>query len=195
MLTRAAPHHSVNELVGPRSALVRNLTEAYWAGARRGELLIQRCEACSERWHPPLPRCPACHSASVAWIPVSGRGRVYTYTVVYHATHVAMKDRVPYISALIQLDEGPRVLTNLIHCSEEDVRVDMPVHVVFEPLTDEISLPHENLPRVIVCRLGRGSRRLCQLLDFFGGQPQQTAQDFGVVLARFRRPAHGHVGV
>jgi uncharacterized OB-fold protein len=74
-------------------------------------------------------------------VPVSGRGRVYTYTVVYHATHVAMKDKVPYISALIQLDEGPRILTNLRNCSEEDVAVDMRVRVLFEPLTEEITLP------------------------------------------------------
>ncbi len=117
------------------------LTEPYWEGARRGELLLQRCTVCSTLWHPPLPRCPSCHSDAVAWVPASGRGRVYTYTVVYHATHVAMKDRVPYISALIQLDEGPRILTNLRNCAEEDVRVDMPVRVLFEPLTDEITLP------------------------------------------------------
>jgi uncharacterized OB-fold protein len=120
---------------------VTPLTEPYWAGARRGELLIQRCSACGHLWHPPLPRCPECHGASLSWIPVSGRGHVYTYTVVYHATHVAMQDRLPYISALIQLEEGPRVLTNLVHCLEEDVKVDMPVRVVFEPLTEEISLP------------------------------------------------------
>ena len=120
---------------------VTPLTEPYWAGARRGELLIQRCSVCGHVWHPPLPRCPECHGASHSWIPVSGRGQVYTYTVVYHATHIAMKDKVPYISALIQLEEGPRVLTNLVHCAEDDVTVGMPVHVVFEPLTDEIWLP------------------------------------------------------
>lgn len=117
------------------------LTEPYWAGARRGELLIQRCQACGHRWHPPLPRCPACHSADIAWTPVSGRGHVYTYTVVYHATHVAMADKVPYISALIELEEGPRVLTNLRNCTEDEVRVGMPVRLRFEALTPEITLP------------------------------------------------------
>ena len=120
---------------------VTALTEPYWEGAQRGELLLQRCTACSELWHPPLPRCPRCHSDAVEWVAASGRGRVYTYTVVYHATHVAMKDKVPYISALVQLDEGPRVLTNLRNVAEDDVRVDMRVRVVFEPLTDEITLP------------------------------------------------------
>jgi uncharacterized OB-fold protein len=77
----------------------------------------------------------------VTWTPASGRGQVYTFTVVYHATHAAMNDKVPYISALIQLEEGPRILTNLVNCSEEDVSVGMPVHVVFEPLTEDITLP------------------------------------------------------
>ena len=120
---------------------VTPLTEPYWAGARRNELLIQCCNRCATRWHPPLPRCPCCHSSEVTWIPVSGRGRVYTYTVVYHPTHRAMADRVPYITALIELEEGPKVLTNLRNCSEADVRVNMPVRVLFERLTDEITLP------------------------------------------------------
>jgi uncharacterized OB-fold protein len=82
-----------------------------------------------------------CHSADLAWIPASGRGQVYTYTVVYHATHAAMADKVPYICALIQLEEGPRVLTNLRKCTEEEAHIGMPVRLTFEPLTDEISLP------------------------------------------------------
>jgi uncharacterized OB-fold protein len=120
---------------------VTPLTQPYWDGARRGELLLQRCSTCGHRWHPPLPLCPACHSDSVAWEPASGRGHVYSYTVVYHATHVAMADKVPYIAALIELDEGPRVLTNLRNCAEEDAYVGMPVRVAFEALTDEITLP------------------------------------------------------
>ncbi|HEY3063726.1 MAG TPA: Zn-ribbon domain-containing OB-fold protein [Chloroflexota bacterium] len=117
------------------------LTKPYWQGAQQGELLIQRCDQCSHQWHPPLPLCPACHSSAITWVPVSGRGHVYSYTVVYHATHVAMADKIPYISALIQLDEGPRVLTNLRNCPAEQAHVGMPVRLIFEPLTDEITLP------------------------------------------------------
>jgi uncharacterized OB-fold protein len=120
---------------------VTPLTAPYWEGARRHELLVQRCSACGHVWHPPLPLCPACHSEVVAWIPVSGRGHVYTFTVVYHATHAGFADKVPYISALIELDEGPRILTNLRNCVEEDARVGMSVSVLFEELTDEITLP------------------------------------------------------
>ena len=120
---------------------VTALTEPYWDGARRHELLLQRCSACGKVWHPPLPLCPECHSSAVEWMAASGRGRVYTYTVVYHATHAAMADKVPYISALIELEEGPRVLTNLRNCTEDDVQIGMPVIVLFEELTDEITLP------------------------------------------------------
>ena len=73
-----------------------------------------------------IRRCRAARSATtdaLEWIPVSGRGRVYTYTVVYHATHAAMADKVPYIAALIDLDEGPRVLTNLRNCAEDEAYV------------------------------------------------------------------------
>jgi len=117
------------------------LTQPYWDGARRHELLLQRCAACRHLWHPPLPRCPECHSAAVDWMPASGRGRVYTFTVVYHATHAAMADKVPYITALIELDEGPRVLTNLRNCAEAQAQIGMPVTVIFEELTPEITLP------------------------------------------------------
>jgi uncharacterized protein len=117
------------------------LTEPYWEGARQHQLRIQRCLGCGHVWHPPLPRCPECHAAEVEWTPASGRGRVYTYTVVYHPTHAAMADKVPYIAALIQLDEGPRVLTNLRNCAEEDVRIGMPVSLIFEELTSSITLP------------------------------------------------------
>jgi uncharacterized OB-fold protein len=120
---------------------VSPLTEPYWAGAQRGELLLQRCAGCRRVWHPPLPRCPVCHSEDITWQAASGRGTVYTFTVVYHATHVALAEKVPYITALIQLQEGPRVLTNLRNCSEAEAHVGMPVRLIFEPLTDEITLP------------------------------------------------------
>jgi uncharacterized protein len=120
---------------------VSPLTKPYWDGARAQQLLLQRCSACGRIWHPPLPRCPDCHSADVQWTPARGTGHVYTYTTVYHATHVAMTDKVPYIVAMIELDEGPRVVTNLRNCSEDEVTVGMPVRVIFEERTPEVTLP------------------------------------------------------
>ena len=116
-------------------------TTAFFWTSTDGRLRMLRCADCGFITHPPGPVCRRCGSSNVAPSELSGRGRVYTYTVVYHATHVAMKDRVPYISALIQLEEGPRVLTNLVNCLEQDVSVDMPVRVVFERLTEDITLP------------------------------------------------------
>ena len=117
------------------------LTEPYWQAAKEHKLVLQRCTPCGYVWHPPLPRCPRCHSQALEWQPASGRGKVYSYTTVYHATHAAMTEKVPYIVALVQLEEGPRVLTNLRNCTEEDARVDMPVSLLFEELTDDITLP------------------------------------------------------
>lgn len=109
------------------------LTAPYWEGARRGELLLQHCRACADCWHPPLPRCPSCLSPDVDWRPSSGAGRVYSYTVIHHATHPAVEDHVPYLVALVELREGPRMVANIRDCPADDVYVGMPVRVAFEP--------------------------------------------------------------
>jgi uncharacterized OB-fold protein len=109
------------------------LTAPYWEGARNGQLLLQHCQACAACWHPPLPRCPSCLSDDVAWRPAAGEGHVYSYTVIHHATHPAVEDNLPYLVALVELKEGPRVVTNIRGCPAEDVHVGMAVRVVFEP--------------------------------------------------------------
>ena len=121
---------------------ITDLTRPYWAAARDGRLVVQRCEACGQAWHPPLPRCPHCHSAGVGWWQVAGTGTVYTYTVVTHPTHVALAGTVPYVVAIVELDEGPRVVTGITGCAPADVRVGMPVRVRFEAVTDEVTLPY-----------------------------------------------------
>ncbi|MBV8087305.1 MAG: Zn-ribbon domain-containing OB-fold protein [Chloroflexi bacterium] len=118
---------------------VTEVTRPYWEGTRAGQLLLQRCSACGHMWHPPLPRCPACHSEAFEWVPASGRGTVYSYAIVQHATHAAFADKVPYMTALVQLEEGPRVLTNLRRCDAP--AVGLPVRVVFEELADGTVLP------------------------------------------------------
>jgi uncharacterized OB-fold protein len=117
------------------------LTQPYWDGVKRGELRIQQCADCGHRWHPPLYLCPRCHSARVDWIAVGGRGVLYSYTVVHHAAHVAVADKVPYLVALVTLAEGPRVVSNLPGCRPEDVRIGMPVRLVFQQIADDVWLP------------------------------------------------------
>ena len=117
------------------------LTKPYWDAAREGRLAVQHCVACDRVWHPPLPRCPHCHGVDVDWVTASGRGTVCSHTVVDHPTHVALRDRVPYVVAMIELEEGPRVIANVRECAPEDVRVGMPVQVVFEPVAGGVVLP------------------------------------------------------
>ena len=90
-----------------------SLSQPYWQGARAGKLLFQQCRACGRNWHPPMPLCPACHSTDVEWRPAAGGGTVYTYAVVRHPTHPAFANLVPYVVAVIELDEGPRLRLEL----------------------------------------------------------------------------------
>ena len=119
-----------------------DLTRPYWAAAREGRLVLQRCADCGQAWHPPLPRCPHCHRAGLDWVDAAGTGTVYTYTVVTHPTHVALAARVPYVVAIVELDEGPRLVTGITGCDANRVRAGMPVRARFTAVTDEVTLPY-----------------------------------------------------
>ncbi len=114
-------------------------TEFYWEGARQGELRIQKCGECGTLRHPPGPMCPHCHATKRDYAVASGRGTVYSY-VVHH--HPPVPGRTPpYVVALVELEEGPRVLGNLLDIAPEDVTVGMPVELTFQKLDDEVTLP------------------------------------------------------
>jgi uncharacterized OB-fold protein len=117
--------------------------QEFWAGCNRGELLMQRCAACKRfRWLP-RPMCPFCNSLEREWIRVSGRGKVYTYTIITHPVHPAAVSRVPYNVAQVQLAEDPDLIlvTNLVGIANENIRIDMPVQVVFEEHEPGVTLP------------------------------------------------------
>ena len=116
------------------------LTAPYWAAAGEHRLVILRCQ-CGRLSHPPVAMCPACHSREFTWQAMSGYGSVYAFTSVCHAVHPVTIGHTPYLIALVELDEGPRMLTNLRHCEAQDVRVGLPVQVIFEDLSDTVSLP------------------------------------------------------
>jgi uncharacterized protein len=118
------------------------LTAPYWAAARDGRLVVQQCQSCRQVWHPPLPSCPHCHSANLGWHETTGAGTVYTYTIVRHPTHFAFADKIPYVLALVELAEGPRVVTAITGCAPEEVRVGLPVRVVFREVADGVTLPY-----------------------------------------------------
>jgi uncharacterized protein len=91
------------------------LTAPYWEGARLHELRLQHCLGCGACWHPPMPICPVCHSAAHEWRPSSGRGTVYSCVDVHHSVHPATDGWIPYRICLIDLDEGPRIISNVRH--------------------------------------------------------------------------------
>ncbi|HEY2105209.1 MAG TPA: OB-fold domain-containing protein [Candidatus Binataceae bacterium] len=117
--------------------------EEFWAGCNRGELMMQRCAACTKfRWLP-RPMCPFCNSLDREWVKVSGRGKVYTYTVITHPVHPAAVSRVPYNVAQVRLEEDPDLIlvTNLVGLKNEEIRIDMPVQVVFDEHEPGVKLP------------------------------------------------------
>ena len=110
---------------------VNDDNRAFWTGGRDGELQIARCRACGFYIHPPTPRCPQCLSDDVAPEAVSGRGRIYSYTI-NHRVWVPGSE-VPYIVAIVELDEQPglRLFTNIVDCPLDQVAIDLPVQVEF----------------------------------------------------------------
>jgi uncharacterized OB-fold protein len=119
------------------------LTEPFWNGAREGRLVIQRCRRCGLYVHLPRPVCRRCQSLDLGHEPVSGRGTVYSWTETRKAFHPFFVNRVPYLVAVIELDEQPglHLLSNLVRVDEPDVRFGMAVEVDFEPLSPELIIP------------------------------------------------------
>jgi uncharacterized OB-fold protein len=117
-------------------------TQNFWDGAKAGELRLQRCNDCANVYFPPRPFCPACASRSVSSFAASGRGRLYSY-VINHRAAPGFEADAPYAVAVVELDEGPRMMTNItgVEQTPEALQLDMPVEVSFEPASETISLP------------------------------------------------------
>jgi uncharacterized protein len=112
----------------------------FWEGCRKHELLIQRCTRCNQVTFPPAARCPQCLSPSLIWQKSSGRGTVYSFVVYHRAYHPGLEDQLPYVVALVELAEGPRLISSLADCDPKSVRCDMAVEVVFDDITETVSL-------------------------------------------------------
>ena len=111
---------------------INDLTRPYWDAARDGRLVLQRCAGCQATIFYPRPWCPHCWSRELAWCQASGRGQVETFTVVHHPPSPAFAGEIPYVLAIIQLLEGPRMMANLLSIDPGEVRVGLPVQVIFE---------------------------------------------------------------
>ena len=112
----------------------------FWEGTRAGELRLQRCDQCRLVYFPPRPFCPRCASRQVSVFRASGRAKLYSYVIHQRP---APGFAAPYAIAVVELDEGPRMMTNIVGCPQtpEALRLDMPLEAVFEKQTDAITLP------------------------------------------------------
>ncbi len=120
----------MNELPNPAPTVTPD-TEEFWAATARGTLLLRRCDRCgSVIWYP-RPFCPECGSLETSWIEASGRGTLYTFTVVHRSGIPGYREARPYVVAYVELTEGPRVMTNIVGCEPDEIEVGMPVRVVF----------------------------------------------------------------
>lgn len=113
----------------------------FYEGARRHQLLVQRCRACGALRFPARALCSECLSIAAEWTPVSGRGEIYSFNVMHQVYHPGFAAEVPYAVVLVKLEEGPKLISNLVGVAPADIRIGLPVRVVFEALDDEVTLP------------------------------------------------------
>jgi uncharacterized OB-fold protein len=112
----------------------------FWQAAREHRLAIMRCKDCARHFFYPRLLCPHCHSAAVEWTNASGRGSVYTFTIARRPAGPAFKADVPYVVALVELEEGPRLMTNIVAAEPASVRIGQKVKAVFDDVTAEVTL-------------------------------------------------------
>jgi len=116
-------------------------SKPYWEGCNAGKLLIQRCKACATPRFYPRIVCGSCGSMDSDWIETTGRGSVFSYSIIHRAPSPAFKDDVPYVLAIVELEEGVRMMTNVVKCDVSTVAIGMPVQVVFDRVSEEIAVP------------------------------------------------------
>lgn len=121
--------------------VMRGEERVYFEAAARGQLGYQRCRSCAEVIFYPRVVCPACLSADLDLRESAGRGHVYSFSTLYRAGHPSLADRVPYTVVLVDMDEGFRVLADLVGCGPAEVTVGMAVQVVFDQVADGFTIP------------------------------------------------------
>ncbi len=123
------------------SPVVNPWAKPFWDAAKEEKLTFQKCQDCGANIFYPRIACPDCFSDHLEWVEASGKGIVYSYTVVENNSPTAFAADIPYVVAIIKLEEGIQMLSNIIGCDPYAVQCDMPVEVVFEDLNEEFKLP------------------------------------------------------
>jgi uncharacterized OB-fold protein len=121
--------------------VVTEESRPFWEGCRQGKLVLQYCEQCQRYQFYPRLYCMQCGSKALRWVETSGRGVVYSYTIIRQNKSPEFMNDTPYNVAIVQLEEGPRMLSNIVDVDPLELRVDLPVTVVFDQVSESISLP------------------------------------------------------
>jgi uncharacterized OB-fold protein len=121
--------------------VVTEVNRPFWDGCREGKLLLQFCAQCHTYQFYPRLYCMHCSATKLEWVEASGRGRIYSYTVIHRNKTPEFMQAVPYNVVIVELEEGPRMMANMMESDAGQLRVDLPVMVVFDRVNDEMSLP------------------------------------------------------
>jgi hypothetical protein len=116
------------------------ISQPFFDGTKRHELMLIRCSSCGAHRLAERPSCPECWSDDYEWVRGSGRGTVYTYAIMHQQLHPGFADEIPYNVAVIELEEGPRIVSNVVECENANLHVGLPVEVVFDDITEECTL-------------------------------------------------------
>lgn len=130
---------TVNDASRRPDPIVTDDSAVFWDAANEGRLVAQRCADCGALRHPPRPMCPHCHSLTIDVADLSGRGTVYSYAILHHPQHPAFD--YPVLAVLVDLDEGIRMVSNIVDVAKEDIRIGMRVAVDFAPTAGDQRVP------------------------------------------------------
>jgi uncharacterized OB-fold protein len=112
----------------------------WWEAVQRHELYIQKCRDCGDLRFHPRALCTNCLSSNTEWVRCKGSGHIYTFTVTNQNQASGFRDSLPYVLAWVQLDEGVKLMTNIVDCPPEEVKIEMPVEAVFDDVTPDVTL-------------------------------------------------------
>jgi uncharacterized OB-fold protein len=115
-------------------------TREFWDATAEGRLLLRHCRACDEVHYYPRNFCPSCWSDDVDWVEAKGTGSLYTWSLVMQNDLPPFHEQVPYVAAIVELDEGPRMMTRLVDCDESALEVGQRFAARFEPLDDDVTI-------------------------------------------------------
>jgi len=121
--------------------VIRPWSKSFWEAAKQHKLVIQTCDDCGTKIFYPRKFCPDCWSSNLGWVEASGKAKVFSYTITMTGVEENFADDLPFVLAWVDLEEGVRMLTNIVGCEPGEVSIGMDVEVVFEDAAPEISIP------------------------------------------------------